>query len=238
MEALLNTLFFIQTLTDQCLLKLSQNLTNWVINEVQVGSSIEHWVLSEEVYYYICTGFWRLQIRLVGCKSGRGNFVFVVDVVGVIVVVVIVVVVVALCFAFLHWYHFSLLLLRILSTFISGSVFLRQNIIAIIEGSKANTITCTLSTLTSIPLIRLQGNSRPFDQCEKAVHMSAGYRDYAHATLDILNTVRCERVALVFEGKTMFDCCVVVVVVFCCCCCYCLSFPFLSFRSNRWLQIT
>ena len=84
-----------------------------------------------------------------------------------------------------------------------ASVFLQQNVVALIEGSHPTTSACALSTITGIPLIRLHGNNEPFDQCQKAVQMSAGYRDYAHATLDILNTFQWERIALVFDGKTM-----------------------------------
>ena len=84
-----------------------------------------------------------------------------------------------------------------------ASVFLQQNVAALIEGSHTTTSACALSTVTGIPLIRLHGNNGPFDQCQKAVQMSAGYRDYAHATLDILGTFQWERIALVFDGKTM-----------------------------------
>ena len=60
---------------------------------------------------------------------------------------------------------------------------------------------CSLSSLTGIPLIRLHGNSRPCDQCDKVVQMSADYRDYAHATLDILIKFHWDKYALVFDGK-------------------------------------
>ena len=66
------------------------------------------------------------------------------------------------------------------------------------------TSACALSEVTGIPLIRLHGDGRPSDQCNKAIHMSAGYRDYAHATLDILNTFHWESIALVFDGKRSF----------------------------------
>ena len=87
--------------------------------------------------------------------------------------------------------------------FISASIFLQQNVVALIEGSQAKASAFALSEVTGIPLIRLHGNSRPFDQCEKAIQMSAGYRDYAHATLDILNKFGWKTIALVFEGKIL-----------------------------------
>ena len=90
-----------------------------------------------------------------------------------------------------------------LASSFSASVFLQQNVVALIEGSHTTTSACALSTVTGIPLIRLHGNNGPFDQCQKAVQMSAGYKDYAHATLDILGTFQGERIALVFDGKTM-----------------------------------
>ena len=80
----------------------------------------------------------------------------------------------------------------------------QQNVVALIEGSHKKNPACALSTLTGIPLIRLYGNDRPFDQCEKAIEMSAGYRDYAHATLDILNTFQWNKITLVFDGTTSF----------------------------------
>ena len=81
------------------------------------------------------------------------------------------------------------------------SLVLQQNVIALIEGSHTDTSACTLSELTGIPLIRLHGNSRPFDQCEKAIHMSVGYKDYAHATLHILNKFGWKQIVLVIDGK-------------------------------------
>ena len=58
-----------------------------------------------------------------------------------------------------------------------------------------------LSTVTSIPLVRLLGNKQLFGQYEKAVHMSAEYKDYAHASLDIINTFHWKKVALVCDGN-------------------------------------
>ena len=87
------------------------------------------------------------------------------------------------------------------NTFIPASVLSQENVIALIEGSETRTSACALSTVTGIPLIRLHGNSGPIDQCEKAIQMSAGYKDYAHATLDILNTFGWKNIVLVYEGK-------------------------------------
>lgn len=88
--------------------------------------------------------------------------------------------------------------------FFSASIFLQENVVVLIEGSQSKTSACALSTVTGIPLIRLHGDKRPFDQCQKAVQMSAGYKDYAHASLDIINKYQWKKVALVFDGKTFY----------------------------------
>ena len=74
----------------------------------------------------------------------------------------------------------------------------------LIEGGNTRTHACTLSTVTGIPLIRFHGDSRTYEQCEKAIQMSAGYRDYGHAALEILNTFGWKTIALVFDGKSVF----------------------------------
>ncbi|KAJ7337783.1 hypothetical protein OS493_007940 [Desmophyllum pertusum] len=86
-----------------------------------------------------------------------------------------------------------------------ASAFRDQNVITLIEGSHTKTSACALSTVTGIPLIRLHGDSRPFDQCEKAIQMSAGYRDYAHATLDILNTFGWKNIIVVFDESRVHE---------------------------------
>ena len=69
-------------------------------------------------------------------------------------------------------------------------------------GTQTKNSACALSTVTGIPLIGLHGDNRQFDQCEKAVEMSGGYKDYAHATLDVLNTFQWRKIALVYDGKS------------------------------------
>ena len=84
---------------------------------------------------------------------------------------------------------------------IAASALLHQNAIVLIEGSNTTISACALSSVTGIPLIRLHGDSRSFDQCEKAIQMSAGYKEYAYATLAILNTFGWKNIALVYDGK-------------------------------------
>lgn len=85
--------------------------------------------------------------------------------------------------------------------FFLASLFLQQNVVALIEGSHTQMSACTLSTVTGIPLIRLHGNNEAFVQCQHALQMSASYKTYSHATLDILNTFQWIKMALVFDGK-------------------------------------
>ena len=90
-------------------------------------------------------------------------------------------------------------------------MLLQQNVVALIGGSHTKYPTCALSTVTCIPLIRLYGNDRPFDQCENAIQMSAEYMDYAHATLDILNTFQWNKIALVCDGTNSLTACLMSV---------------------------
>jgi len=85
--------------------------------------------------------------------------------------------------------------------FISASLLLDENVFVLIEGSNTKACSCALSEVTGIPLIRLHGDSRPSDQCDKTIQMSTGYRDYAHATLAILNTFHWESITLAYDGK-------------------------------------
>lgn len=73
--------------------------------------------------------------------------------------------------------------------------------IALIDESDSHSRACALSTVTNIPLVRLHDNKGPFEQCEKAIQMSAGYKDYAHATLDLLTAFKWGSVVLVFDGN-------------------------------------
>lgn len=98
----------------------------------------------------------------------------------------------------LYELHFKMFYILI---FIVASTLLQQNVIALFEGSQKQTYACAISTVTSIPLILLHGNKRQFDQCEKVVRMSADYKDYAHATLDIIRMFRWEKITAVFDGN-------------------------------------
>ncbi len=95
--------------------------------------------------------------------------------------------------------------------FISASAFRDHNVVALIEGSDRKTSACALSSVADIPLIRFHGDSRPSDQCEKAIQMSSDFRDFVYATLDILDTFGWTldildtfgwtNIAVVFDGK-------------------------------------
>ena len=80
-----------------------------------------------------------------------------------------------------------------------ASELLQHNVIALVEGSHTKIPACTLATITNIPLIR--GNNPTPERCAKAVSLTADYKDYAHASLDIINTFHWKNIALVADGK-------------------------------------
>ena len=85
----------------------------------------------------------------------------------------------------------------------SALVFVQEDVIALIEGSHINkSDTCALSAVTGIPVISLSRDTRPINECTKSVQMHPGYKTFAHATLDILNTFQWEKIALLYDGKT------------------------------------
>jgi len=57
--------------------------------------------------------------------------------------------------------------------------------------------------VADIPLIRLHGYRRSLEHCKKTIQFSPGYRDYGHASLDILNSFGWKTIALVFDGKDL-----------------------------------
>ena len=91
--------------------------------------------------------------------------------------------------------------------FISPALaFFQGDVIALIEGSHINTSdTCALSAVTGIPVISLSRDTRPISKCKKSVQMHPGYKTYAHASLDILNTFQWKKIALLYDGKTNLD---------------------------------
>ncbi|XP_078384334.1 glutamate receptor 2-like [Oculina patagonica] len=88
--------------------------------------------------------------------------------------------------------------------FTTASALLDQNVIALVEGSNTNSSACALSEVTGIPLIRLHGDARHFE-CEKAIQMSAGYKDYTQASLALLNTFGWTRITLVYDEHRLHE---------------------------------
>ena len=81
-------------------------------------------------------------------------------------------------------------------------MLVQEDVIGMIEGSHINTSdACALSVVTGIPVISLRRDTRPTDGCFKTLQIQAGYRTYAHATLDILDTFQWKNIALLYEGK-------------------------------------
>ncbi|XP_022787771.1 glutamate receptor 4-like [Stylophora pistillata] len=56
-----------------------------------------------------------------------------------------------------------------------------------------------------VSVIRLHGSGGKFDQCERAVDMSAGYRYFAHATFDVLNILKWRRLLLIFDESRFVE---------------------------------
>ncbi|XP_022787722.1 glutamate receptor 4-like isoform X2 [Stylophora pistillata] len=88
--------------------------------------------------------------------------------------------------------------------FNQASTIFKSNVITLIEGIEATTPACALSTVTGIPLIRLRHDSGPLGHCEKSIQMSVGYKDYARATLDIVNTFGWKNIVLVYEERHVY----------------------------------
>ena len=80
-------------------------------------------------------------------------------------------------------------------------MFQQQNITVLIGGSQSDSPACSLSTVTGIPLVRLYERLMPFNQCDKTVDMSVGYRYFAHATFDVLASFHWRKISLVFDGN-------------------------------------
>ena len=96
-----------------------------------------------------------------------------------------------------YHYHFC-------SFFFLGLKFVQEDVILLIEGSHVNTSdTCALSAVTGIPVISLSRDTRPINECKKSVQMHPGYKTYAHATLDIVNTFQWKKLALLYDGKNL-----------------------------------
>ena len=76
----------------------------------------------------------------------------------------------------------------------------QQNITTLIEGSYSRASACAISLVMGVSVIRLPGSGEQFDQCERAVDMSAGYRYFAHATFDVLSILKWRRLLLIFDG--------------------------------------
>ena len=82
-----------------------------------------------------------------------------------------------------------------------ASELLQCNVIALVEGSHTKIPACALATIANIPLIHLRANYPTLDRCGKAIHLSADFKDYAHASLDIINTFQWKNIAIVADGK-------------------------------------
>ena len=88
-----------------------------------------------------------------------------------------------------------------LTNILLASELLQHNVIALVEGTHTKIPACAFSTITNIPLIHLHGNHPTLERCAKAIQLSADYKDYAHASLDIINSFHWKNIAMVTDGK-------------------------------------
>ena len=82
-----------------------------------------------------------------------------------------------------------------------ASELLQHNVIALVGGSHTKIPACALATITKTPLIQLHGNYPTLDRSVKAIQLSPDFKDYAHASLDIINTFHWKNIAMVSDGK-------------------------------------
>ena len=82
-----------------------------------------------------------------------------------------------------------------------ASEFLQHNVIALVKGNNTRIPACTVATIINIPLINLHGNYPTLNRCAKVIQLSADFKDYAHASLDIIYTFHWKNIALVADGK-------------------------------------
>ena len=82
-----------------------------------------------------------------------------------------------------------------------ASELLQHNVIALVGGSHTKIPACALATITKTPLIQLHGNYPTLDRSVKAIQLSPDFKDYAHASLDIINTFQWKNIAMVSDGK-------------------------------------
>ena len=122
----------------------------------------------------------------------------------IIVIIIIIIITIIIIIIIIIIVIIIVIIITIFVPFFLGLKFVQEDVIVLIEGSHINTSdTCALSAVTGIPVISLSRDTRPINECKKSVQMHPGYKTYAHATLDIVNTFQWKKLALLYDGKNL-----------------------------------
>ena len=122
----------------------------------------------------------------------------------IIVIIIIIIITIIIIIIIIIIVIIIVIIITIFVPFFLGLKFVQEDVIVLIEGSHVNTSdACALSAVTGIPVISLTRDTRPINECKKSVQMHPGYKTYAHATLDIVNTFQWKKLALLYDGKNL-----------------------------------
>ena len=138
------------------------------------------------------------------------NIIIIIIIITIIIVIIIVIIIIIIIITIIIIIIIIIIviiiviIITIFVPFFLGLKFVQEDVIVLIEGSHINTSdTCALSAVTGIPVISLSRDTRPINECKKSVQMHPGYKTYAHATLDIVNTFQWKKLALLYDGKNL-----------------------------------
>ena len=134
------------------------------------------------------------------------NIIIIIIIITIIIVIIIVIIIIIIItiIIIIIIIIIIVIIITIFVPFFLGLKFVQEDVIVLIEGSHINTSdTCALSAVTGIPVISLSRDTRPINECKKSVQMHPGYKTYAHATLDIVNTFQWKKLALLYDGKNL-----------------------------------
>ena len=130
--------------------------------------------------------------------------IIIITIIIVIIIVIIIIIIITIIIIIIIIVIIIVIIITIFVPFFLGLKFVQEDVIVLIEGSHINTSdTCALSAVTGIPVISLSRDTRPINECKKSVQMHPGYKTYAHATLDIVNTFQWKKLALLYDGKNL-----------------------------------
>ena len=130
--------------------------------------------------------------------------IIIVIIIVIIIIIIIIIITIIIIIIIIIIVIIIVIIITIFVPFFLGLKFVQEDVIVLIEGSHINTSdTCALSAVTGIPVISLSRDTRPINECKKSVQMHPGYKTYAHATLDIVNTFQWKKLALLYDGKNL-----------------------------------